>query len=77
MFTNSLLLFQLDDFVRRLLRWSEVLIREYPKCNHTISNASELNLGKLVTGGVITTDTFNEAQNKMRLLVEEVKKISE
>ena len=52
---------QLDNCGRRLLRLSELLIQEYPKCNHTIPNAAELKLGKIGTGGVITTDNFNGA----------------
>ena len=72
MFTNSLLLFQLDDFGRRLLRWSEVLIREYPKCNHTIPNAAEIDLDKIGTVGVINIDTFNGSHNTRQLLANKI-----
>ena len=44
-------------------------MQEYPKCNHEIPNAADINLGKIGTVGVITTYTCNGAQKTSQLLV--------
>ena len=53
------------------------MIQEYPNCNHTITNADDINIGKLINGGVITIDTCNGEQKTRRLHVEGFKNISE
>ena len=53
-------------------QWADVLLREYLDCNYKILDGSQLNIGKLGSGGVITTYTCNAAQNTRKMLVEEV-----
>ena len=56
----------------RLQRWTEVTSRMYPAYDHDIPSSSAMDIGKLGSGGAITTDTCNPAQKTRRLLVDKV-----
>ena len=45
-----------------MAQWAAVLIREYPDCKYVIPDGRKVNIGKLGTGGAITTDICNTAQ---------------
>ena len=47
-------------------------MQEYPKCNHEIPNAADINLGKIGTVGVINIDTFNGSHNTRQLLANKI-----
>ena len=58
---------------RRLQRWAEVIKQQFPDYVHDIPPPSAMNIGKLGSGGAITSDTCNGARKTRRLLVDVVK----
>ena len=61
----------------RLTRWEEVISEKFPEYDHDISEASEMNIGKLGFGGAVATDNCNPALKLKRLLVERIKEAAE
>ena len=53
-----------------LQRWEETTKRMYPSYNHDIPPSCAMNIGKLGSGGAVTSDTCNSARKTRRLLVD-------
>ena len=55
---------------KHLQHWEATMKNIYPSYNHDIPPSSAMNIGKLGSGGAVTSDTCNSARKSRRLLVD-------
>ena len=65
-----MLLAKVESLKHRLLRLHEVMDKRFPGNPHSIPLPAQIDIQKLGHGGVITTDTCNQAQKVRRILCE-------
>ena len=63
-----MLLAKVESLKHRLLRLHEVMDKRFPGNTHSIPLPVQIDIQKLGHGGVITTDTCNQAQKVRRIL---------
>ena len=62
------MLAKIESLKHRLIRLHEVMKNQFPSNSHSIPLPEQIDIQKLRHGGVITTDTCNQAQKVRRLL---------
>ena len=63
---------KIESLKHRLIRLHEVLNNKYPGNSHCLPSPEQINIQKLGHGGVIMTDTCNQAQKVRRLICDQV-----